>query len=70
VWGGSIRSVAVIALAKNLADELAGTGITVATVHPGLTRTEKVDAMLTACAWKEGRSLGEAEAALAANMLI
>ncbi len=53
---GTIRNVAVVALAKNLADELAGTGITVTTVHPGLTRTEKVDAMLEARARAEGRS--------------
>jgi NAD(P)-dependent dehydrogenase (short-subunit alcohol dehydrogenase family) len=38
---GSIRNVAVAALTKNLADELAGTGINVTVVHPGLTRTEK-----------------------------
>ena len=37
---GSIRNVAVAALTKNLADELAGTGINVVTVHPGMTVTE------------------------------
>ncbi|MBC9175647.1 SDR family NAD(P)-dependent oxidoreductase [Pseudoroseomonas ludipueritiae] len=67
---GAIRNVAVVALAKNLADELAGTGIAVTTVHPGLTRTEKVDAMLKSRAQVEGRSLGEVEASLAANVLM
>jgi len=67
---GTIRNVAVVALAKNLADELAGTGIAVTTVHPGLTRTEKVDAMLEARARAESRTIGEVEASLAENVLI
>lgn len=67
---GTIRNVAVVALAKNLADELAGTGIAVTTVHPGLTRTEKVDAMLQARAQAEGRTTDEVEASLAANVLM
>ena len=37
---GSVRNVAVSALSKNLADELAPHGINVVTVHPGTTRTE------------------------------
>lgn len=37
---GSVRNVAVAALSKNLADELAGKGINVVTVHPGTTVTE------------------------------
>lgn len=67
---GSIRNVAVVALAKNLADELAGTGIAVTTVHPGLTHTEKVDAMLEARARAEGRTAGEVEASMAENVLM
>ena len=67
---GTIRNVAVVALAKNLADELAGTGITVTTVHPGLTRTEKVDAMLEARARAEGRTTAEVEASMAENLLM
>lgn len=67
---GTIRNVAVVALAKNLADELAGTGIAVTTVHPGMTRTEKVDAMLEARARTEGRSAGEVEASMAQNVLL
>ncbi|MFC0409958.1 SDR family oxidoreductase [Roseomonas elaeocarpi] len=67
---GTIRNVAVVALAKNLADELSGTGIAVTTVHPGLTRTEKVDAMIEARARTEGRSVGEVQAAMAENVLM
>lgn len=37
---GTMRNVAVAALSKSLADQLAGTGISVVTVHPGTTRTE------------------------------
>jgi len=37
---GSVRNVAVSAMSKNLADELAPHGINVVTVHPGVTRTE------------------------------
>jgi len=67
---GTIRNVAVVALAKNLADELAGTGIAVTTVHPGLTRTEKVDAMLEARAKAEGHSTAEVEASMTQNLLM
>lgn len=67
---GTIRNVSVVALSKNLADELAGTGIAVTTVHPGLTRTEKVDAMLQARARAEGRSVSEVEASMAENLLM
>ncbi|WP_458097807.1 SDR family NAD(P)-dependent oxidoreductase [Roseomonas sp. WA12] len=67
---GTIRNVAVVALSKNLADELAGTGIAVTTVHPGMTRTEKVDAMIEARARAEGRTVGEVEIAMAGNVLM
>ncbi len=67
---GTIRNVAVTALSKNLADELGGTGITVNTVHPGLTRTEKVDAMLAARAAKEGRTATQVEADMASSLLL
>lgn len=39
--GGSIRNIAVVALTKNLADELGPAGIAVSCVHPGLTVTER-----------------------------
>ena len=67
---GTIRNVSVAALTKNLADELGGTGITVTTVHPGLTRTEKVDAMIAARAQKEGRTAAEIETAMASGLLM
>jgi len=38
---GSVRNIAVVALSKNLADELGPQGIAVTCVHPGLTVTER-----------------------------
>lgn len=67
---GTIRNVSVAALGKNLADELAGTGIAVTTVHPGLTRTEKVDAMIAARAEREGRTVEQVEADMASGVLL
>jgi NAD(P)-dependent dehydrogenase (short-subunit alcohol dehydrogenase family) len=43
---GSMRNVAVVALTKNLADELGPSGINVTVVHPGSTRTERTPGML------------------------
>jgi NAD(P)-dependent dehydrogenase (short-subunit alcohol dehydrogenase family) len=40
---GSIRNVAVAAMTKNLADELGPQGINVTVVHPGATRTERMN---------------------------
>jgi NAD(P)-dependent dehydrogenase (short-subunit alcohol dehydrogenase family) len=40
---GSVRNIAVVALTKNLADELGSDGISVTCVHPGLTVTERTD---------------------------
>jgi NAD(P)-dependent dehydrogenase (short-subunit alcohol dehydrogenase family) len=51
---GSIRNVAVTALAKNLADELGPHGINVTVVHPGLTRTERTAALVEARARAAG----------------
>ncbi|HEX4234164.1 MAG TPA: SDR family NAD(P)-dependent oxidoreductase [Caldimonas sp.] len=45
---GSIRNVAVAALAKNLADELGPDGVNVNVVHPGVTRTERTAALIEA----------------------
>lgn len=39
---GSVRNLAVVAITKNLADELGAYGISVSCVHPGLTVTERV----------------------------
>ena len=51
---GSMRNVAVVALAKNLADELGPHGINVTVVHPGTTRTEKTPGVLAAQAAQPG----------------
>ncbi|MGR3453256.1 SDR family NAD(P)-dependent oxidoreductase [Pseudooceanicola sp.] len=66
---GAIRNAAVVALSKNLAHDLAGTGVTTSVVHPGMTRTEKVDAMLQARAEAEGRSFDEVLAEMAKGTL-
>jgi NAD(P)-dependent dehydrogenase (short-subunit alcohol dehydrogenase family) len=51
---GSIRNVAVAAMAKNLADELGPSGINVTCVHPGLTRTERTAGLVQARAQTQG----------------
>ena len=51
---GSMRNVAVAAMTKNLADELGPSGINVTVVHPGLTRTERTDALVEAQAKAQG----------------
>lgn len=40
---GSIRNVGVVALTKNLADELGPDGVQVTCIHPGITVTERND---------------------------
>ena len=62
---GSMRNVAVVAMARNLAAELGGDGITVNVIHPGMTRTERTPGMLEARAKAAGTSIEEAEAAMA-----
>ena len=64
---GSIRHAAVVALAKNLADELGPHGVNVTVVHPGATRTEKTAGVLAAQAAQLGISLEEAERRLGQN---
>jgi NAD(P)-dependent dehydrogenase (short-subunit alcohol dehydrogenase family) len=62
---GSMRNVAVVALTKNLADELGPSGVTVNCVHPGTTRTEKTADVVAARARAEGVSPAEIEARMA-----
>jgi NAD(P)-dependent dehydrogenase (short-subunit alcohol dehydrogenase family) len=62
---GSIRNVAVGALTKNLADELAGTGVNVTAVHPGLTRTEATPAVVAGRAQAAGTDAAEIERRMA-----
>jgi NAD(P)-dependent dehydrogenase (short-subunit alcohol dehydrogenase family) len=51
---GSMRNIAVVALTKNLADELGPFGINVTVVHPGLTRTERTAPLVAARAAAQG----------------
>jgi NAD(P)-dependent dehydrogenase (short-subunit alcohol dehydrogenase family) len=64
---GSIRNVAVVALTKNLADELGPFGITVTVVHPGTTRTEKRTETSERLAKERGVTVAEIEAGIAAR---
>jgi len=62
---GSMRNVAVAAMTKNLADELAPRQIAVVCVHPGLVRTEKTPAVLRWRAQSLGITEEEAESRMA-----
>src|SRR5207237_8324312 len=66
---GSMRNVAVVAMTKNLADELAPRGINVTVVHPSLTRTEKTPAVIAALAERQGVSFEEAEKRMVNNLV-
>jgi len=67
---GSMRNVAVAALTKNLADELAPRGITAVCVHPGRTRTEKTAGAVEREAKAKGVTAGEIERRMAAMNLV
>ena len=67
---GSVRNVAVAALTKNVADELAGEHITAVVVHPGTTRTERTPAVIRATAERYGISEPEVEARMNAESLL
>jgi NAD(P)-dependent dehydrogenase (short-subunit alcohol dehydrogenase family) len=67
---GSIRNVGVAALTKNLADELAPSGISVVCVHPGRTRTEKTAEFVERQAKEQGVAPEEVERRLAAANLV
>lgn len=56
---GSVRNVSVVALSKNLADELGPHGINVNTVHPGTTRTERTEDVVAARAEATGQTTEE-----------
>ncbi len=62
---GSIRNTAVVALTKNLADELGPYGINVTAVHPGVTLTERRAAQIAERAAAQRVPPGEIEAEMA-----
>jgi NAD(P)-dependent dehydrogenase (short-subunit alcohol dehydrogenase family) len=66
---GSIRNVAVSALTKNLADELAPKGINVTAVHPAATRTERLTARLPELAANAGVSVEDLERRMGSNLI-
>jgi NAD(P)-dependent dehydrogenase (short-subunit alcohol dehydrogenase family) len=61
----SMRNAAIVALTKNLADELGPYGINVTAVHPSTTRTEKTPGVLGDQARQQGVSVEEAERRMA-----
>jgi NAD(P)-dependent dehydrogenase (short-subunit alcohol dehydrogenase family) len=65
----SVRNVSVAALTKNLADELGPHGINVTVVHPGATRTERVDELFAGRAAERGVTLAEFERESANNAI-
>jgi len=66
---GSMRNVAVVAMTKNLADELGPRGINVTVVHPALTRTEKTPGVITSLAERQGISVEDAEKRMVTNLV-
>ena len=57
-----VSKAAQIAVARGLAQHLAGTGVTVNTVMPGPTRSEGVETFLADLSKQTGKSLAEIEA--------
>lgn len=66
----SIRNVAVVAMTKNLADELGPHGINVTVVHPGTVRTEATPRVIAERARRQGISEDEVEQQMAAGNTI
>jgi NAD(P)-dependent dehydrogenase (short-subunit alcohol dehydrogenase family) len=66
---GSIRNVSVVAMTKNLAEELGPHGINVSVVHPGLTRTEKTPGVIASLAQRQGISEADAEKRMVNNLV-
>lgn len=64
----TVRNISVSAITKNLADDLGPHGINVTVVHPGLTRTEAVAALVEKRV-AAGESIADAERAMAGNII-
>jgi NAD(P)-dependent dehydrogenase (short-subunit alcohol dehydrogenase family) len=67
---GSMRNVAVAALTKNVADELAAQHITAIVVHPSTTRTERTAEVIEAMAKRRGVSPQDIETQLNSSNLL
>jgi NAD(P)-dependent dehydrogenase (short-subunit alcohol dehydrogenase family) len=67
---GTVRNVAVVAMTKNLADDLGPRGVNVTVVHPGMTRTERTPEAMAAMAQSRGTSVEELERTLAGAVSI
>jgi NAD(P)-dependent dehydrogenase (short-subunit alcohol dehydrogenase family) len=67
---GSMRNVAVAALTKNVADELAAQHIAAVVVHPSTTRTERTPEVIAALAMRRGLSEAEVEAQMSSSNLL
>jgi NAD(P)-dependent dehydrogenase (short-subunit alcohol dehydrogenase family) len=61
----SMRNVSIVAMTKNLADELGPQGISLVVVHPAYIRTEATAAAVKARAARDGVSVEEVERRLA-----
>jgi NAD(P)-dependent dehydrogenase (short-subunit alcohol dehydrogenase family) len=67
---GLAGKVAVVAMTKNLADELGPQGVNVTVVHPGTTVTERTPALLAGLAERHGTDVEAAERSLARSVSI
>lgn len=67
---GSIRNVSVAALTKNLADELGPHGVNVTVVHPGMTVTERIPALVERLAQTGGSTPEAVLASLSSGVSI
>lgn len=67
---GSARAVAVVALTKNLADELSPKGVNVTVVHPGPTRTEGTAEYIREASAAAGITTAQLEKQLASATLL
>jgi NAD(P)-dependent dehydrogenase (short-subunit alcohol dehydrogenase family) len=67
---GTIRNVSVVALTKNLADELGPKGINVTVIHPGYTRTERTLGQFEAIKASSGATEEQIERNFSANVSI